>query len=411
MTDVVVVGAGPAGTAATLALLAAGHEVILVDRSRFPRDKACGDGLTPSALGELERLGVDPAVFGGHRVDGLRLVHRGRFQEMPWPGRADEQVTGLVIPRLRFDAGLVEEARRRGARVLEGVAARPVWRSRRLAVEVAGEQYAPRFVVVADGASSPFGRAAGLARDRRSPLGMAIRAYHRSGRSSDRFLECRLGLTDEAGRTVPGYGWVFPLGDGTVNLGVISLTTAGRWRGVKTPPLLRRFVADVAVEWDLDPDPQERPRGGILPAALGIEPKVGPNWVVVGDAGGAVNPFTGEGIAAALLSGRLAAAAIDEAVRTDDPSRLGAFPAELESRLGDHYRVGRGFVSALRGPWVDAAAALVVRSAALSRWLFELTLGPPVRGGLGRVVYRALVWVARRRYGVTRTGIPPTAPS
>ncbi len=410
MSTVLVVGAGPAGSAAGIVLADAGYDVTIVDRSRFPRDKACGDGLTPAALAELERIGAEETTSDGHPVDGLRLVHRGRSQEMRWPHRPGVPRRGVVVPRFRLDAGLVAEARRRGVEVVEGVAARPVWRDGRLAVDVGGELRTPRYVVIADGASSPFGRAAGTVRDRRFPLGVAVRAYHVSSRSGDRFLECRLGLTDDDGRPVPGYGWVFPVGDGTANVGVIALTTAGRWRGVKTMPLYRRFVLSVADDWGLRPEPRERPRGGILPAALGITPEAGPNWLAVGDAGGTVNPFTGEGIAAALGSGRLAAETIDAALRHGDPSLLRRYPSLLEERFGDHYRVGRIFVSALRRPWLHRAAPAVVGSGPVARWLFELTLGPPVNGRVGRGIYRLLVAAAGRRFRVSRSGTRPTAP-
>ncbi len=395
MASVLIVGAGPAGTAAALGLAGRGHDVTVVDRAHFPRDKACGDGLTPAALSELAALGVDAEALGGHRVEGLRLVGGRTVRELPWPRRAGLPGWGLVVPRRRFDAHLVDECRRRGVEVIEGVVARPVPRTDRLEVELDGARLRPRYVVIADGASSRFGRAAGTRRDREFPLGSALRAYYRSARSADPFLECRLGVDDGGGRTVPGYGWVFPMGDGTVNVGVIALTTAGRWRGVKTPAILDRFVAAVAGDWRLDPRPLGRPRGGILPAGLGVTPLVGSNWLVAGDAAGAVDPFTGEGISAALASGRLAGAVVDAALRTDDPSELFRYPGMLEDRFGSRFRLGRAFAAALGRRWFTAVGfRLVPRAGPVTRWLFETSLVPPAEpGGPSGLVSR---WADRR---------------
>lgn len=398
MVSVLIVGAGPAGTAAALTLTGAGHQdVIVVDRARFPRDKACGDGLTPTALTELTRLDVDPGGLGGHRVEGLRIVRGKAVRELGWPGPAGRFTGGRVVPRLRFDAHLVDECRRRGAEVWEGAAARPVPVGGRVEVEVAGNRLRPRYVIVADGASSPFGRGAGTRRDRTFPLGAALRAYYDSGRSTDPFLECRFGITDGDGHTLPGYGWVFPVGDGTVNAGVIALTTAGRWRGVKTPPVLERFITDIADEWRLDRRPRYRPRGGILPAGLGVRPQAGVNWVAVGDAAGSVNPFTGEGISYALASGRMAGEAVDQALRRGDPSWLRRYPARVEERFGSHFRLGRAFVGGLLHPRFAAAGFwLVPRVGAVTRWLFEVSLGVPA--GWGRPGYRVLAAWAGRHY-------------
>ena len=194
MASVLIVGAGPAGAAAALTLATAGHEVTLVDRARFPRDKACGDGLTPAALAELSTLEVDVDRLGGHPVEGIRLVAGRVVRELPWPHIDGLPAAGLVVPRRRFDFHLVDECRRRGVQVIEGVTARPVPQPGGLEVELSGVRARPRYVVVADGASSPFGRALGTRRDRAFPLGVALRAYHDSRRSTDPFLEFRLDV-------------------------------------------------------------------------------------------------------------------------------------------------------------------------------------------------------------------------
>ena len=183
-----------------------------------------------------------------------------------------------------------------------------------------------RYVVVADGANSRFGRALGTARDRDQPMGMALRGYYTSPGHDQPFIESHLDIRDGDGEVVPGYGWIFPLGDGRVNVGVGLLSTDRRWKGVNTSTLMDHFVAGAPEEWELSPATcLGPPTGGKLPMGLAVGPRVGATTLVVGDAGGSINPFNGEGIAYGYETGRLAAASLGEAPvrrRLDGPGPL-----------------------------------------------------------------------------------------
>ncbi len=348
--DVVVVGGGPAGAAAAYWLADAGREVVLVERKRYPRAKTCGDGLTPRAVRELQDMGVTFGDAAAHRVAGLRFAAGSRRQEVTWPTHPDLPPWGAVLRRTDLDAQLASLAAARGADVRDGTAAEPRLANGRVtAVAVGDEELRPRLVVVADGSLSRFGRRLGVARDRARPLGMAARGYYRSDRSSDRFLEVDLRATDAAGRVVPGYGWVFPMGDGSVNVGAITLTTHGRWKGTNTTSLLDGFAAAARPRWGLTAEATGR-RGGMLPAGLASGPVAGPNWLVAGDAAGTINPFTGEGISYALVTGRMAARHADLALQSATDRHLEGYAVALQERFGAYYALARGFLTGARLP-------------------------------------------------------------
>ena len=150
---------------------------------------------------------------------------------------------------------------------------------------------------------------------------------------------------------VPGYGWIFPLGDGRVNVGVGLLSTGGAWKGVNTTKLQEYFVAQTAQAWGLSESTCLGPAtGGRLPMGLALGPHAGPNTLVVGDAAGTVNPFNGEGIAYGYESGRLAAGVLGEALSRDDASQLALYEERLESAYGDYYKVARAFVRLISEP-------------------------------------------------------------
>ena len=240
--DVLVVGGGPAGAACAYWLAEAGHDVLVVEKKRYPRVKTCGDGLTPRAVQQLDDMGLTEAMAGHHRFDGLRSVAFGRVLELEWP-----ETPGISPPRLRDhpprprrDGG--RPGRRRPAPPC-GRAPRPWLRcSRRPGAPGpwcgrpgrSRRRSGPRYVVVADGANSRFGRALGTQRDRSYPQGMAIRGYFTSPRHDEPWIESHLDIRDANGHVLPGYGWIFPLGDGRVNVGVGLLSTFRQYKSVNT---------------------------------------------------------------------------------------------------------------------------------------------------------------------------------
>jgi len=378
--DVLVVGAGPSGAAAAAWLARAGHRVLVVDRKRFPREKTCGDALTPRAVRQLEDLGLADDLAPHLRFEGLRSIAHGVTIELPWPEHPDFPSYGYVVRRRDLDALVSDRAVKAGATLRTGTEAlEPVLDGGLVTGAVlAGQTDGPhetvraRYVVVADGANSRFGRALGTARDRRYPLGMAVRGYFQSGYHDEPWIESHLDLRDRHGNHLPGYGWIFPVGDGTVNVGVGLLSTFAGWKDVNTSRLMEAFCDTAPARWGIGPDTAcGAPTGGKLPTGLSVFPKVGPTWCTVGDAAGSVNPFNGEGISVAYETGRLAADAIDEALRTGDGLALQRYPERLEEQYGLYFKVARTFVRAIGNP---AVMRELTQVGFLSRSLMEWVL-------------------------------------
>ncbi|MCC7075879.1 MAG: geranylgeranyl reductase family protein [Acidimicrobiia bacterium] len=355
--DVLVVGAGPAGAAVAQRLAREGADVLVVEKKRFPREKTCGDGLTPRSVKALADLGMVNELDSWHRVRGLRAYGGGHVLELDWPEHPVFPSFGCVVTRAELDAAIADRARKEGARILEETeATEPVVVAGHLeAVRVRPKgdavfEVRPRFVVVADGSLSRFGRTLGTTRDRKYPLGMAIRGYFDSPRSDDDYIESHLDIHDRDGRALPGYGWIFPEGDGSVNLGIGLLSTFREWKGVNTSHLMEAFCHMAPDYWAIDPEAGRSVRGGKLQMGLSVRPRAGPNWVVVGDAAGAINPFNGEGIAYALETAEVAARVLGDALRFNDGSVLHRYPEMLDARYGAYYRAARAFVRLIGEP-------------------------------------------------------------
>jgi menaquinone-9 beta-reductase len=377
--DVLVVGAGPSGAAAAAWLADAGHRVLVVDRKAFPREKTCGDALTPRAVRQLEDLGLADELAPHLRFEGLRSIAHGVTIELPWPDHPDFPPYGYVIRRCDLDGLVADRAVKAGATLRTGTEAlEPVVDGglvRGAVLRAKGGSPEPvraRYVIVADGANSRFGRALGTARDRTYPLGVAARGYFQSPYHDEPWIESHLDLRDRAGNHLPGYGWVFPVGDGTVNVGVGLLSTFAGWKEVNTTHLFEAFCETAPARWGIAPDTAcGPPTGGKLPTGLSVFPKVGPTWCTVGDASGGVNPFNGEGISVAYETGRLAADVIDEALRVGDGLALAGYPARLEERYGLYFKVARVFVRAIGNP---AVMRELTRVGFYSRTLMEWVL-------------------------------------
>ena len=314
-TDVLVIGGGPSGGAAAYWLASAGHDVTVVERKRFPREKTCGDGLTPRSVKQLEEMGLtDELASAGHRYDGLRSHGFGKTLELAWPSHPDLPSYGYVITRKDLDALVAGRAAKAGATVWERAeATEPIVESglvrgativRKDEPDAAPVEIRARYVIVADGANSRFGRALGTSRNRNYPLGMAIRGYYTSPRHDEPWIDSWLDIRDKQGNVLPGYGWIFPVGDGRVNVGIGLLSTFNQWKAVNTTHLMASFVEYAPASWDLRPETCcGPPTGGRLPMGMSVGPHSGPTYLVVGDAGGTINPFNGEGIAYAYETG------------------------------------------------------------------------------------------------------------
>jgi len=373
--DVIVVGAGPAGSTTAAYLAQAGVDVLLLEKTAFPREKVCGDGLTPRAVRQLTRMGIDLAEPGWIKNRGLRIVGGGHRLEMPWPDLASYPDYGLVRTRLDFDDILARHAQKAGAQLCErtavtgpvvdeatgrivGVTARPVDDQGR---KVGGEvTYRAPIVLAADGNSTRLSLAMGRGKRDDRPMGVAVRTYYTSPRHDDDWLESWLELWDgEPGNSslLPGYGWIFGVGDGTVNVGLGVLNTSSAFQHVDYKDLLRRWLDQTPEEWGIREHNRTQPvRGAALPMGFNRKPHYADGMLLVGDAGGMVNPFNGEGIAYAMESGEMAAEVVTQALSRTTQSgherALQGYVTALDQRYGGYYTLGRVFVKAIGNPQV-----------------------------------------------------------
>ena len=358
--DVVIVGAGPAGSALAYYLATAGIDVLVLEKASFPREKVCGDGLTPRAVKALTGMGVPIDENDGWlRNRGLRIIGGGGRIELDWPDLSSYPGYGLVRTRTDFDQILARHAQKAGARLLEGVnATGPVLddRTGRITGVTAkdGRQFRGRLVVAADGNSSRLSVAMGLHKRDDRPLGVAVRTYYTSPRHDDNYLEAWLDLWD-GNSLLPGYGWIFGMGDGTSNVGLGLLNTSKGFGDIDYRDLLRRWLAAMPAEWGFSEENRTQPvRGAALPMGFNRTPHYTRGLLLVGDAGGMVNPFNGEGIGYALESGEIAARVIAQALaRPTAASRervLQTYPRQLKDAYGGYYTLGRVFVELIGKP-------------------------------------------------------------
>ena len=406
-TDVLVVGGGPAGSAAAYWLARAGHDVVVAEKKQFPREKTCGDGLTPRAVHQLEEMGLADRLAGYHRFEGLRTIAHGRTIEMQWPDHPVFPSHGYVVRRRDLDTFVAENAAEAGATLLGGhevtapIVRDGLVRGATLQRKSDGESIdvEARYVVVADGANSRFGRALGTARNKAYPQGIAIRGNYESPMHADPWIESALDVRDRNGNSMPGYGWIFPVGDGTINVGIGLLSTFRDYKSVNTTHLMDEWAHTLPEHWGIDPDrPLAPPTGGRLPMAGSVNPKVGPTWIVVGDAAGSINPFNGEGIDYAYETGRMAAGLVAEALATGSGRPLQRYPDLLEAEYGLYFKVARLFVKAIGRPALMREMTRVgMHSQTLMEWVLRImaNLLRPDELGPAEAVYKMAAGIAR----------------
>ncbi|HLM88388.1 MAG TPA: geranylgeranyl reductase family protein [Streptosporangiaceae bacterium] len=360
-----VVGAGPAGSTTAYYLAQAGLDVLLLEKSRFPREKVCGDGLTPRGVKALVAMGINVSEQDGWvRNKGLRVIGAGQRLELPWPELSSYPGYGLVRPRTDLDQMLARRAQQAGARLLEGVTVTGPVRDDRTgritgvtarAADAGDERtYTSRVIVAADGNSSRLSVAMGLRKRDDRPLGVAVRTYYQSPRHDDDHLESWLDLWD-GDRLLPGYGWIFGMGDGTSNVGLGLLNTSAAFGHTDYHALLRTWLQGMPAEWGFTEENRTEPiRGAALPMGFNRTPHYYQGLLLVGDAGGMVNPFNGEGIAYAMESGELLARTVAQALararRAETERVLAGYPRALSEAYGAYYAVGRVFVKAIGRP-------------------------------------------------------------
>jgi geranylgeranyl reductase family protein len=365
-SDVVVVGGGPAGASAAAALARAGRHVVLADKARFPRDKFCGDGLTVGALRQLEAIGLRPDAVGSWQPISEVVVRSPSGRTIRFPLPEDQGIFAAAARRLDLDAAVLDLARDAGAVVHDGHACRAARTDAdHVAVEVDGiGEVRARYLIAADGMWSPL----------RKQLGVAIDGYRGEWHAFRQYF-CEVGPAAAERFVVwfepdllPGYAWSFPLPGGRANVGFGIQRGGGRVQRVQDmarlwPDLLSR--AHVRELLGPAARPESPHRAWPIPARVDGVPLTAGRTLFVGDAAAATDPMTGEGIAQALLTGRLAA----EAIIAAGPHRPGTATARyrrgVARELFADHRLARGLSAVLRSP---AGARAAIRLAGTNAW-------------------------------------------
>ena len=406
-TDVLVIGGGPAGAAMGYWTAELGHSVTIVERKQFPREKTCGDGLTPRAVKQLDDMGLGEPLKQFHRYEGLRATAHGKELELQWPTHPLYPRHGYVVRRRELDAMVALNAEKSGATLLQGhEALEPLMEKgcvrgaivnnldedRKVAIRAS-------YVVIADGANSRFGRSLGTARTKAWPYGTAIRTYWTSPRHAEPWIESALDVKDRQGNSMPGYGWIFPVGDGTINVGVGLLSTFKKFKDVNTTHLLDSYAHMIADRWEIDPgSPECRATSGKIPMGGSVFPKMGPTHLVIGDAAGSVNPFNGEGIDYAYETARMAATVLHDALRSGDASALQQYPTLLDDEYGQYFKVARLFARVIGRPALMRELSRVgINSRPLMEWVLRImaNLLRPDEKGPAEVAYAMAARIVR----------------
>ena len=348
--DVVVVGAGPGGSAAAHWLARAGAKVALLDRARFPRDKSCGDGVTGHSIAIMHDMGVAFDAFGGKgaRTFGGLIggPSGGSFAADPPLGDDGCRIECWCVPRMLLDHELVRAAVRAGATLREETSFTALLRrdGAVCGVEYSDSsgtgQIACKLVIGADGAHSAVARALGLLENPPPHLGYALRGYYEGVEG----LSDKLEIYYYDRRTLPGYGWIFPVGDGLANIGIGIYSGELRRSRKKLRDLLDEFITQPQVAARCrNARPVGRALGWPLPVSSANRPTVFDGALLVGDAAALVDPLSGEGIWTAMVSGRSAARAALRGLAACDVSRAALRSHELEWRAeaGGYLSSGR----------------------------------------------------------------------
>ncbi|WP_326567979.1 geranylgeranyl reductase family protein [Amycolatopsis rhabdoformis] len=369
--EVIVVGAGPAGSTAATYLARAGVDVLLLEKTEFPREKVCGDGLTPRGVKQLIDLGIDTSEDNGWvRNRGLRILTGDLTLELDWPDLTSYPPYGVARTRQDFDDLLAKLAVKAGARLYErttvtGAITSPTGRVIGVEAKVGPEKtpvsYRAPLVLACDGVSARLALSVGIEKNEKRPMGVAVRRYYKSPRHDDPFIEGHLELWDRSDprnpKLLPGYGWAFPLGDGTVNVGLGMLSTSASFRNTDYRALLRQWLDGTPEEWGYREENAIGKVGGAgLPMGFNRTPHYRDGLLLLGDAGGMVSPFNGEGISAAMESAQLASEVVVQALaRREGPSReraLEGYPRAVGELMGGYYRLGNVFAKLIGNPKV-----------------------------------------------------------
>tara|TARA_Y100000817_G_scaffold285856_1_gene253350 strand:- start:1021 stop:2241 length:1221 start_codon:yes stop_codon:yes gene_type:complete len=361
--DIIIIGGGPAGAATAIQAARGGASVAIFEKSSLGRDKVCGDGLTPRAIGALQDLEID--IKGVHKITGLRMIAGKTRRELEWPSGGTFPSYGAVWTRKELDSHLLETASQSGAKIFYNSEALPMFDGDQvIGVTCGPDRWTSKLVVAASGAPGKVARMLGTERKTDEPYGIAIRTYVESPRHADEYLEASLAMRDSNGTPIPGYGWMFPTGKGTVNLGVGALSTMKGFRKLNLNTLCDIYRDSIADEWEVGPY-LEKPRAWRLP--MTSQKRHGNGWVAVGDAAGLINPMNGEGIDYSLESGML----ISDLFLENPQTASSRYDQIIGERFDGFLRTGRRFSYLIGHPLILRSG---LRVAVSNQFMANMTL-------------------------------------
>lgn len=381
--DVLIVGAGPAGVAAALTLVASGKDVLIIDKATFPRDKCCGDGLTTGALRILEMLGFDPSTVPNYQIcDEISLRSpSGREIQLDLPNNRDSRAGqfAAIAPRIELDNALMQHARASGVRIVENCAFVSVARQNSQEIVVNTDspsdfkEITARFLIAADGMWSPVRKSLGAAQNSYLGEWHAFRQYvsNVTGPASKRlFVWFEKDL-------LPGYAWSFPLPNGRANIGFGILRgsnyTVQQMKALWVELLTRPHIASALGK---DATLEGRHTAWPIPARITSAKLFSGRTLFTGDAVCAADTMTGEGIGQALLTGVLAGEAITSSSQYEQHAICNLYSRKIKREFfADHrmsFALGKILQNAVltRGVLRLAGASDWTRRNFV-RWMFE----------------------------------------
>ncbi|WP_024446278.1 NAD(P)/FAD-dependent oxidoreductase [Mycolicibacterium iranicum] len=347
--DVAISGGGPAGSAAAWQAVRTGARVILLDKAEFPRDKPCGDGLTPRAVSFMQKMGLADEVAKFHRLNRATIYSPTEW-ELSFPRRPGMPDHGHGIRRTQLDTMLLKHAEAAGAEVRQGAEVTGAsvdddGRVNGLTLR-GGEVIHADAVIAADGTYSPVRRSLKLTSKYNGYSAIAIRAEMSANRPDSDSLDIHLKISHE-GQQLPGYGWVFPLGDGRVNIGVGYVNSFKRWHDINAARLLGDFMDGLPRDWNLPSVAELQSSKALqawrLPMGFTAWPPWRPGVLFAGDAMGAARPVSGAGISKALQSGLAAGESAVAALTNGGPDDFTNYQQQVDGIWGREYRRGRLF--------------------------------------------------------------------
>jgi geranylgeranyl reductase family protein len=389
MYDVAIIGAGPGGAAAAAELARRGLNTLLLDKADFPRDKTCGDALTPRALHMLDTMGLLPQFADAQRItEAVVVAPSGSAATAGLPTTPRGPNYLQIVPRLRFDDTLRAHAVACGATFISPFRAQQITQ-RRTGVEVSGERagqqasFCARAAIIATGASAGLLVRLGILQ-RPPPMSLAVRAYF-DGVAD--LVPHQLQFRFD-GVPLPGYAWIFPTARTSANIGLGTFAAGSAWRRPVQPPAPRavfeRWLQTPALQQHLRQAQRRGPiKGYPIRSDFLHAPTYGDRILLVGEAAGLVNPLTGDGIDFALETGHMAAELLATALDAGDLSRpmLTIYDRRLRRRYAAFFRFCLSFrqLAMLNAHLLDLLMRALPSYPALQRRLISAILGEPLR--------------------------------